>query len=78
MMLIQYIIRLLSEPGARFVPLMGNAKNHVTMESIGLHERIGSLRLQSLSANFVLRNLLQRNGVENWYVNGLWTEGSQW
>jgi GNAT superfamily N-acetyltransferase len=79
--LLKRVIHDLRKQRARFVLFMGNPSNPLTSLTLALIKRIGFLRLSILQFSFVLKNIsceVNISDLQDWYINGLWTEGYEW
>ncbi len=62
-----------------YISFYGNVKNQLISSVFDLQKRLGFIKKKHMNA-FVLRNIAFEDekhisAVENWYMNGLWTEG---
>ncbi len=77
--LLQEILDQMRAAGIRCVSFLGNIRNPTMGSTFRLLRRFGFVH-SSTAMHFVLRNLAFNDesslfDIENWYMNGLWTEG---
>ncbi len=77
--LLKELLRQMCAEDTGYISFFGNVRNPTMKRTFHLLRRFGFVR-RPTAMNFVLRNLTFDDestlfDVENWYMNGLWTEG---